>query len=118
MIIWITGNSESGKTTLAWQMKTANTIILDGDLVRGIYPAGFSMKERWSHNIRTAKLAKMLHNQGFDVVISLICPYTELRAEINGMMEISWIYLSGGKKHKDYPYEYEKDKYYFKKDLR
>ena len=117
MIIFITGNSNSGKTTLAKQMKTDKIILLDGDDWRDICPAGFSKKERWNHNIRIAKIAKMLEKQGFDVIISFICPYKKLRDEVQKITNCSFIYLSGGKKGKKYPYEYEENKFYFKKDL-
>jgi len=117
MIIWITGNSQSGKTTLARQMKTDRTIILDGDDWREIYPTGFSKKERWEHNIRIARIAKLLEKQGFDVIVSFICPYKKLREEVQKITNCSFIYLSGGKKHKDFPYEMESDKFYFKKDI-
>jgi len=117
MIIFITGNSEAGKTTLARQMKTDKTILLDGDQWREIYPTGYSKKERWDHNIRIAKVAKLLEKQGFDVIVSFISPYKELRDKIKEMTGCCFIYLSGGKKGEDYPYEYEKDKFYFTKDL-
>ena len=116
MIIWITGNSNSGKTTLARQLKTDKAIILDGDEIRKIYPTGFSKKERWEHNIRVAKLAKMIEMQGFDVIVALICPYKKLREEVQRITNCGFIYLTGGKKRKDYPYEIEKDKFYFKKN--
>jgi len=112
MIIWITGQSRSGKTTLANQMKTKNCIILDGDDIRTIQPTGFNKKERWEHNLRVARLARLLESQGFDIIISLICPYIKLRKEVKEICNCSFIYLGGGKVHKNYPYEYEKDKKY------
>lgn len=116
MIIWITGQSGSGKTTLAEQMKTKNSIILDGDIIRKIYNTGFSKKERVVHNLKVAKFAKMLSDQGFDVIVSLICPYKYLRKKCKEITNCSFIYLSNGKIHKDYPYEYEKNKFYLRKD--
>lgn len=115
MIIWITGNSGAGKTTLAYQLKTDRSLILDGDQMRNVYQTGFSKRDRYEHNIRIAKLAQIIEVQGFDVIVSLICPYIELRKEVQKITNCSFIYLSGGKKDKDYPYEYEKDKYYFRK---
>ena len=112
MIIWITGQSKSGKTTIAKQLKTNRAIILDGDDIRSIYPTGFSQKERWEHNLRVAKLAKLLESQGFEVIVALICPYKKLRNEVKEICNCGFIYLSGGKIHKDYPYEYENDKKY------
>ena len=117
MIIWITGNSGSGKTTLATQLKTDRTIILDGDEMRKTISEGigYSKEDRWQHNLRVARLAKLLESQGFDVIISLICPYKKLRNEVQKITNCGFIYLAGGKKHKNYPYEIEKDKFYFKK---
>lgn len=116
MIILITGNSRSGKTTLAKQMKTDKTIILDGNDWRKIYPTGFSKEERWEHNIRIAHIANFLESQGFDIIVSFICPYKQLRDEFQKITNCSIIYLSNGVKYKDFPYEYENDKVYFKKD--
>lgn len=115
MIVWITGNSESGKTTLAKQMKTTKSIILDGDEIRNIYPAGFIKEERWGNNLKIAKLAKMLEAQGFDVIVAVICPYKELREEVQNITNCSFIYLSGGVVDDNYPYEYDDDKYYLDK---
>uniref|UniRef100_A0A6H1ZG27 Putative adenylyl-sulfate kinase n=1 Tax=viral metagenome TaxID=1070528 RepID=A0A6H1ZG27_9ZZZZ len=116
MIIWITGNSGSGKTTLARQMKTDRTIILDGDEIREVFQnKDLSFGGRWEHNLRTARLAKLLESQGFGVIVSLICPYKKLRNEVKKITNCSFIYLSGGKKGGDYPYEMEDDKFYFSK---
>ena len=114
MIIWITGQSGSGKTTLANQMSRKNVSILDGDDIRKIHPTGFSKKNRWNHNIRIAFMAKGLEYAGKDVIVAVICPYKKLRDEVQKITNCSFIYLGGGKKHKNYPYEYESDKYYFK----
>tara|TARA_Y100000310_G_C20633534_1_gene789956 strand:- start:1411 stop:1722 length:312 start_codon:yes stop_codon:yes gene_type:complete len=97
-------------------MKTKNTILLDGDDWRHIYPTGFTKGERWNHNIRIAQIAKLLEEQGFDVIISFICPYKKLRDAVQEITNCSIIYLLGGEKGKDYPYEIEEDKFYLKKD--
>ena len=116
MIIWITGNSGSGKTTLANQMKTNKTIILDGDIIRGWHKNKDLSKEgRWEHNLATARMARDLEQQGFDVIVSLICPYKKLRDEVQKITNCGFIYLKGGKKGENYPYEYE-SKFYFRKD--
>jgi len=117
MIIWITGNSGAGKTTLAKQLKTSNSIILDGNDLRSIYPTGFTKEERIEHNLRVAKLAKLFESQGFDVIVALICPYKKLRQQIKQMINCSFIYLWVKFKGKKYPYEYEKNKFYFTKKL-
>ena len=77
MILWIRGARKSGKTTLAkelaWKM---DAIHLDGDDIRASISKdlSFSEEDRTENNERIARLAKILENQGFDVVISTICP--------------------------------------------
>ena len=114
MILWITGNSGAGKTTLANQMKGDDTIVLDGDDLRGIYPTGFSEEDRHNHNIRIAKLANLFHSQGFDVIVSVIAPYKRTRDEIQALTGCSFLYLKVDPKSEEYVYEYE-DVCYFEK---
>ena len=104
MIWWITGNTGSGKTTLAKKM--TGTIVLDGDELRNCWSLGFSKEDRWEQNMRAARLAKMLEKQGYDVVVSTICPYKDLRKEVQVITGCRFIYLDGGKETtKEYPYE-------------
>lgn len=106
-MIWITGNSGAGKTTLAKRMKNEDTIILDGDELRKVwYDLGFSEKDRRIQNYRAASLAEVLENQGFEVIVATICPYKDLREHLSTNYNIRWVCLSGGKKpSKEYPYE-------------
>lgn len=104
MIWWITGNTGSGKTTLSKRMK--DVVVLDGNELRTCWDLGFSKEDRWEQNLRAAKLAKSLENQGFDVVVATICPYKELRKEVQQITGCMFIYLSGGKNpSKEFPYE-------------
>lgn len=109
MITWITGNTGSGKTTRAQEMRikaTGPTVILDGDELREIWPGlGFNRGDRWIQNLRAARLAKALETQGFDVIVATICPYKELRDEVLKITGCEFIYLEGGKQGEDYPYE-------------
>jgi len=108
-IFWITGNSGAGKTTLAkWMNKDRrDTVILDGDYVRQIWPGlGFSKEDREENNLRVARLALFMSLQGVTVIVSTICPFAELRKRIKEMTGCRFIYLSGGKAPtKKYPYE-------------
>lgn len=77
MILWITGQRKSGKTTLAKQLlQRMDAIHLDGDDMRESInqDLGFSEEDRLENNKRIARLAKVLENQGFDVIVSTICP--------------------------------------------
>jgi len=60
-VIWLTGHSGVGKTTIA---KELGYLYLDGDEMReSISTEGFSREDRRIHNIRVAKLAKELSKQ-------------------------------------------------------
>jgi len=106
MITWITGQSGSGKTTLANKMRK-NEVMLDGDMMRDVWTdLGLSKKDRYEQNFRIARLAKKLEEQGFDVIVSTICPYRKLREEVKKITNCRFIYLEGGKKTSSkYPYE-------------
>jgi adenylylsulfate kinase-like enzyme len=94
-IIWLTGHSKSGKTTLAHVIKTAtDCIILDGDEMRDSISlgAGFSNEERREHNLRVARLAKTLAKQT-NVVVSVIAPMIDVRREITEICDPVWIYV-------------------------
>lgn len=110
-IIWLTGNVGSGKTSLAYLLKDRlNAIILDGDEMRASISlgAGFSKKEREEHNLRVARLAKVLCEQGHNVVVSVIAPFSSTRAKITKLIDPYWIYIKGGETGKDKPYEIPK----------
>ena len=77
MIIWIRGRRGVGKTTLAKELaKKMNAILLDGDIMRAsiLKDLGFSDADRLENNLRIARLAKVLEEQGRDVVVATICP--------------------------------------------
>lgn len=104
MIWWITGNSGSGKTTLAKKMN--NVVVLDGDELRECWHLGFTKEDRWEQNRRAALLAKMIEKQGYDVIVSTICPYKDLRKEVQAITGCKFVYLEGGKEStEEYPYE-------------
>ena len=105
-ITWISGQSKSGKTTLANKIRT-DEIILDGDVMRRSISQdlGLSEKDRWENNLRIARLAKELDAQGFNVIVATIAPYKSLREEIKKITGCRFIYLEGGIESSDYPYE-------------
>ena len=112
MIIWLTGNTGAGKTTLARNMAKAaaeNTIILDGDEMRETISCDLTLSndDRHRHNFRVARLARNLHQQGFQVIVALICPFENLRTEVQEITGCSFIYVSyeGDDQNPDAPYE-------------
>ena len=104
MIWWIYGESGSGKTTLAKKLINNKTIHLDGDELRATISKelGFSREDRIKHNLRVAQLAKLLDNKGFDVVVSTICPYPELRQQVYWICKCRFVKVEG-------EFKYEKE---------
>ena len=86
-VIWFTGLSGSGKTTIAKQvcreLEQAGLPVecLDGDAIRSVFPhTGFSRVERDAHIRRVAFMASRLEHHGIAVVVSLVSPYVASRA--------------------------------------
>jgi len=86
-VIWLTGLSAAGKTTIAATLSERLGILghkvehLDGDLVRKLFPGtGFTREERDRHIKRIGYLAAMLEKHEVLVVASFISPYREARA--------------------------------------
>lgn len=84
-IIWLTGQSGSGKTTIAnaLQQKIGG-VTFDGDEMRGSISTdlGFAKEDRESHNLRVARLAKVL-SKNTRVIVSVIAPFEDARKKIN-----------------------------------
>ncbi len=76
-VIWITGLSGSGKTTVAKALlpKIANAILLDGDELRTVLNAentAFDKEGRENLALTYARLAKLLADQGHIVIVATI----------------------------------------------
>lgn len=109
MIVWCTGNTGAGKTTLARRLAKgqSNTVILDGDVLRTIWP-GLTLEKgsREENCMRAARLAKALDDQGMSVIVAVIAPYEALRREIETVCGCSWVYLPDGAEASEVtPYE-------------
>jgi adenylylsulfate kinase len=91
-VIWFTGLSGSGKSTIAEQVaatlkgKGHRVQYLDGDSVRSIFPnTGFTRPERDAHVRRVGFLASKLEEHGVFVVASFVSPYAESRDAVRAM---------------------------------
>lgn len=105
LVIWFTGLSGAGKTTLALALKEAlekNIFfvqMLDGDELRkGINSnLGFSDADRFENIRRTAEIAKLFVNNGIITICSFISPTEQIRKstkEIIGAENYFEIYVN------------------------
>ncbi len=86
-VVWITGLSGAGKTTLATRLvdrcrdRGVGVVLLDGDRLRAVFEhdLGYSLDERRRCGRRYARLAAMLAAQGLHVVVATISMFEELR---------------------------------------
>ena len=85
-VLWFTGLSGSGKSTIAdrvfaYLTRTGCRVPrLDGDAVRSVFPeTGFTREERHSHIKRVGYLASILEKNGVIVISSFVSPYIESR---------------------------------------
>lgn len=91
--IWLTGHSRVGKSTIANALKQEiDCVNLDGDSMRASISlnAGFSREDRLEHNLRVARLAKVLSDQK-TVIVSVIAPMLEARRLIDEICSPIWI---------------------------
>ena len=92
VVVWLTGLSGSGKTTIARQLADRLTVkgrpveLLDGDSIREVFPAtGFSKEERESHIRRVGFVASRLARHGVVAIAALVSPYRESREFVRRM---------------------------------
>jgi adenylylsulfate kinase len=86
-VVWFTGLSGAGKTTLAFALDDAlrcrgiHTAVLDGDSLRlGLNSdLGFSPEDRATNVQRTAQVSKLMVDAGLVVIVSLISPHAQSR---------------------------------------
>ncbi|MTJ12374.1 adenylyl-sulfate kinase [Anabaena sp. UHCC 0187] len=89
-IIWLTGLSGAGKTTIAssvvqeLQRRGCRVELLDGDVVRTNLSQGlgFSKEDRDINVRRIGFVANLLSRNGIIAIIAAISPYREIREEL------------------------------------
>ena len=87
LVVWMTGLSGSGKTTIAQEVERIlieqgiPAYVLDGDeLRRGLNKdLGFSAEDRTENMRRTMEVANLFRKAGTVVIVSLISPFAESR---------------------------------------
>ncbi|GAA2997073.1 adenylyl-sulfate kinase [Actinokineospora diospyrosa] len=93
-VIWLTGLSGAGKSTiarlLAAELDRAGTPteVLDGDEVRAALSTelGFAKRDRDTQVRRVGYLAKLLARHGVTVIVALISPYREARDAVRASL--------------------------------
>jgi adenylylsulfate kinase len=90
MIYWFTGQPCAGKTVLADMLKKEHlphAFRIDGDDMRDLFSnKDYSIKGR-VENVSTAqRIAHYLHNQGEDVIVSLVSPYIDQREDFKTLL--------------------------------
>ena len=105
MIIWLTGQPGSGKTTLAekfindkliWFMRIQShrIIHIDGDDLREIVDNKDYSEEGRRENINLAmNITRFMDNKGFIVIVSLVSPYRDQREELKMERNVAEFYL-------------------------
>jgi adenylylsulfate kinase len=85
-VLWFTGLSGSGKSTIAVRVheelkrRGVEVEYIDGDALREVFPStGFTRAEREEHLRRTGYMAARLAAHGVTVVASFVSPYRESR---------------------------------------
>ena len=114
MIYWFTGQPAHGKTVLANKLKDHLEFItnrydnnnrykvfrIDGDDMRELFSnKDYTIKGR-VENVGTAqRIAHYLHNQGKDVIVSLVAPYIDQREDFKKLLgdNIKEIYVHTSK---------------------
>lgn len=92
VVIWLTGLSGAGKTTIAKELialfhrNNAHPVLLDGDEIRSaIEQTGFDEASRKAHNMRIGRLAALFEQQGHPVIVSMISPYDDIRHDVRAL---------------------------------
>ncbi|PLK43287.1 adenylyl-sulfate kinase [Emticicia sp. TH156] len=93
-VIWLTGLSGAGKTTIARELieifhrNNLNPVLLDGDEIRSaIEQTGFDEASRKVHNLRIGRLAALFEQQGHPVIVSMISPYDDIRQSVRALCQ-------------------------------
>ncbi|SMC23424.1 adenylylsulfate kinase [Andreprevotia lacus DSM 23236] len=99
-VYWVTGLAGAGKTTIGTALYERllaagrRAVLLDGDRLREVFGGqhGYSVEERRHLAMCYARLCKMLHDQGADVVCATVSMFAAVRhwnrSNIDGYSEV------------------------------
>lgn len=83
MIIWLTGQPGSGKTTICKCISDSHGrrfVHVDGDDIRDLFENKDYSEGGRRRNVELAQmLARFMHTKGMDVLVSLVSPYRDQR---------------------------------------
>jgi len=102
-VFWLFGRSGAGKTTLGLRLRAGlqdreiPVIYLDGDELRATLCSdlGFQTEARLENHRRIAEIARLLNQQGLNVVVSTMAPehsHRDLVSQILGR-KLVWFYI-------------------------
>lgn len=106
LVLWLTGLSGSGKSTIANALEyklvhiyKAHTYLLDGDNIRTGLNAGlgFSEEDRKENIRRVGEVAKLMYDAGLIVITAFISPYQSDRDMVRALLpsDAYWeVYIS------------------------
>ena len=102
-VFWLFGRSGAGKTTLALRLRDGladraiPVVYLDGDDLRSTLCSdlGFKPEARLENHRRIAEIARLLANQGVNVVVSTMAPEHQQRDLVAGILgdKLLWFYI-------------------------
>jgi adenylylsulfate kinase len=102
-VFWLFGRSGAGKTTLAQRLcegmrdRNIPVIYLDGDEMRSTLCSdlGFKSEARLENHRRIAEIARLLSQQGFNVVVSTMAPEHQQRDLVSKILgqKLVWLYI-------------------------
>jgi adenylylsulfate kinase-like enzyme len=92
MIYLFIGQPGTGKTQMSSMLVEKlgdRTIWIDGDDLREIFPnTDYSYSGRIRNIERSFTIARFMSQKGYDVVISMVCPYRAIREDLKANNEV------------------------------